>query len=648
MAGYIGSKAVNLSTTGADINGDANIDGTLTSDGLTVDANNTNAPQVVFENSHGVTTDAAISMYDDTSGVALALGSNYYLNSAGSEARFNTSEESAGIFIDRTGVITLKTDNSGSAVAKSRLNIAGNGDISFYEDTGTTPKFFWDASAEFLGLGTTSPDTNLHVYHATRNNVALIESGDADVSLYLKDGNSTSVSAVGIGATTDDLTLRAGNAERMRIDSSGMLGLGSTPPTDAHATWSQFFIGEKGSVISEKSGSGGLYGLWLTDNSYVDNDTGSFSYRTTDEASSINLEAGNTVFRYAASGTAGAALTWSESMRIDSSGNVGIGTSSPAWQLHVKGTSNAVVQIEGASSAGSFVNFGDPSDTDVGQIGYDHTSNYMRFKTNDTERMRIDSSGNVGIGTTSPSTYGKLVVDDGKISLVTDIATSRRISFWSTANGNSENAYIQSQNDGGTTNTGEILFATKNAGGTLAERMRITADGDIFIGTGGVAPSSSQSGFAIQDNAGKCLVQQATSDTSANTMNQFINPNGVVGTISVSGSSTSYNTSSDYRLKENVIDITGATDRLKQLEPKRFNFIADPNDTTVDGFLAHEVQSVVPEAITGTHNEVDDDGNPVYQGIDQSKLVPLLVAALQEALNEITDLKARVATLEAN
>ena len=114
----------------------------------------------------------------------------------------------------------------------------------------------------------------------------------------------------------------------------------------------------------------------------------------------------------------------------------------------------------------------------------------------------------------------------------------------------------------------------------------------------------------------------------------------IVGSISTGGSATAYNTSSDYRLKENVVAMTGATDRLKQLNPSRFNFIADA-DTTVDGFLAHEVQTVVPEAITGTHNEVDDDGNPVYQGIDQSKLVPLLVATIQE-------LEARIAALEAN
>ena len=111
-----------------------------------------------------------------------------------------------------------------------------------------------------------------------------------------------------------------------------------------------------------------------------------------------------------------------------------------------------------------------------------------------------------------------------------------------------------------------------------------------------------------------------------------------VGSISVTTTSTAYNTSSDHRLKKNVIELTGATDRLKQLEPKRFNFIADV-DTTVDGFLAHEVQAIVPEAITGTHNEVDADGNPVYQGIDQAKLVPLLVATIKE-------LEARITALE--
>ena len=118
------------------------------------------------------------------------------------------------------------------------------------------------------------------------------------------------------------------------------------------------------------------------------------------------------------------------------------------------------------------------------------------------------------------------------------------------------------------------------------------------------------------------------------------------GQITTSSSSVSYNTTSDYRLKENVVALDGAITRVKQLLPKRFNFINDA-ETTVDGFMAHEAQAVVPEAVTGTHNEVDDDNNPVYQGIDQAKLVPLLTAALQEAISKIETLETKVAALEA-
>ena len=104
-------------------------------------------------------------------------------------------------------------------------------------------------------------------------------------------------------------------------------------------------------------------------------------------------------------------------------------------------------------------------------------------------------------------------------------------------------------------------------------------------------------------------------------------------------SSDLYTTSSDYRLKENVTDLTGATERLNQLNPVRFNFTRLP-DETVDGFLAHEVQTIVPEAVVGEKDAVNEDGSIQSQGIDQSKLVPLLVATIQE-------LEARIATLEA-
>jgi hypothetical protein len=183
-------------------------------------------------------------------------------------------------------------------------------------------------------------------------------------------------------------------------------------------------------------------------------------------------------------------------------------------------------------------------------------------------------------------------------------------------------------------------------------RVYVDSAGSVLVGGTSKATFPSQpvvfqaggSGtvFTIERNDSSDVLEVNTfaNTSTARTHYAFRNSNGAVGTIQTSGSSTSFNTSSDHRLKENVVELTGATDRLKQLEPKRFNFIADA-DTTVDGFLAHEVQAIVPEAITGTKDGVDADGNPVYQGIDQSKLVPLLVATIKE-------LEARIAALEAS
>lgn len=173
------------------------------------------------------------------------------------------------------------------------------------------------------------------------------------------------------------------------------------------------------------------------------------------------------------------------------------------------------------------------------------------------------------------------------------------------------------------------------------ERMRIDSNGKVSVGD--TIPYSGGSVNGVQLHSGPPIACSRDS-TAGRTQVQFDNPNGTVGSISTSGSSTAYNTSSDYRLKENVIDLADATTRIKQLQPKRFNFIADA-DTTVDGFLAHEVSDIVPEAITGTKDEVDADGNPKYQGIDQSKLVPLLTASLQEAIAKIETLESTVSDL---
>ena len=117
------------------------------------------------------------------------------------------------------------------------------------------------------------------------------------------------------------------------------------------------------------------------------------------------------------------------------------------------------------------------------------------------------------------------------------------------------------------------------------------------------------------------------------------------GSISTDGSNVAFNTSSDYRLKENVIDLTGATSRVAQLQPRRFNFKETP-DVTKDGFIAHEAAAVVPEAVTGEKDAVDDEGNAKYQGIDQAKFVPLLTAAIQEVTTRLEAAEAEIAILK--
>jgi hypothetical protein len=132
--------------------------------------------------------------------------------------------------------------------------------------------------------------------------------------------------------------------------------------------------------------------------------------------------------------------------------------------------------------------------------------------------------------------------------------------------------------------------------------------------------------------------------TSSQNAFGFLYGSTSVGNIKINSTTTSYNTTSDYRLKENVAPISDGIDRLKQLKPSRFNFIG--HEEVVDGFIAHEAQTVVPEAVSGEKDAVDFEGNPDYQGIDQSKLVPLLTAALQEAVAKIEALEQRINNLE--
>ena len=250
--------------------------------------------------------------------------------------------------------------------------------------------------------------------------------------------------------------------------------------------------------------------------------------------------------------------------------------------------------------------------------------------------MRIDGgTGLVSIGNTSAesmhSNANKLVVGTGSgdqgMSIYAGLSTGRYA--FARAVGNNTDAY-----DGGMAYDGSRNLTFRTNADT--ERMRIDGSGRILIGTTVSNPVSiADNRLVVELNssfAGIAVGADGLTDTRQ--VMTFYNDNGVVGNIRTLNSGTSYNTSSDYRLKENVSYTWDATTRFKQLKPARFNFIADGDTNTLDGFLAHEVQDIVPEAITG-----EKDGTEM-QSIDHSKLVPLLVKTIQE-------LEARITALES-
>jgi hypothetical protein len=365
---------------------------------------------------------------------------------------------------------------------------------------------------------------------------------------------------------------------------------------------------------------------------------------------------------------------------------VGIGNTGPDAKLHITGgasftggeanlavtssttasvpatisslNSDATLQIfagglgSGGSRGGQIDLKGGAAATDAGTILF--RTGTGTGGTSQTEKARLDASGRLLVGISSHFGDGLLQIagDAGASTGNPKITLRRNVALNTLGDGSGAGQIEFTYIDGGVgariagqceasaaTNdypTRLVFSVTADGEASPTQRLRITNGGDVFIHSGsnfgdtGVSISPGGSGYYSK-----------TAGTGATSRLRFANANGQVGEISTSGSTTTYATSSDYRLKENVTLLTGATDRLKQIPVHRFNFIADP-DTTVDGFIAHEAQAVVPECVTGEKDAVDDDGKPVHQGIDQSKLVPLLTAALQEAIGEIESLKARL------
>ena len=550
------------------------------------------------------------------------LGSSYSNNSVTGPGTLLFSSNKLSLRCDNGNPITFHT---GSTVAeRMRIDSSGNvgigttspsyklevsaetaisGDVRFL--TGSRHKFIGGGSGNNLELGTYSSNNtarNIGLVIDSSGNVGIgttspsgkfdVTDGTTSISFNRTSntpridfkGNSVSeicqikaAESSGGGVLQLFTKTTGGTAtERMRIDSSGNVGINDTSPTaelSVAATAPHIDIGAAGGTRMKigYEGNNCFFGGTAS--------TAMFIFKQ-----NVDLES-----HPQASGT--------ERMRIDSSGRVGIGTTSPDRTIHCHNSSNTTnvrakfsngTTGEGASDGFEIgINGSDPAQAVL--VNYENSP--MAFFTNASERMRISSNGAVGIGTTQ---------NNGLLCVSQPTSTHTK--------------------------------AVRLAASTSSSLSNTTA---LFIDIHGFY-SNNYNAFGLaflngDDGAGTARTAKAV---------QFINVSGSeVGSIQQNQNSTSFNTSSDYRLKENAVAISDGITRLKTLKPYRFNFKTD-SSTILDGFFAHEVSSAVPEAISGTKDAVDKDNNPIHQGIDQSKLVPLLVAAVQELIGRVETLEA--------
>jgi hypothetical protein len=354
-------------------------------------------------------------------------------------------------------------------------------------------------------------------------------------------------------------------------------------------------------------------------------------------------------------------------MRIDSAGNVGIGVTPSAWV-------GAGVKAIDVGTRSAFYSGGGGQPIIANNFYFDGTNNiykttsaagYYQISTGVhswgiapsgtagttatiTQAMTLDASGNLGIGTTSPN--GKLEVTSGDIWLL-DNTTSAGTQSLYFANATNRRAYIRGVYDSSASGSSTALaFATNAAGADGTERMRIDSSGNLLVGKTNadfarfeVASTSEVAGFKFTGTIGTIRFLNASA--------------GTIGSIQWTGTTTSFNTSSDYRLKENIAPMTGALDVVQALNPVTYSWKVD--GSRGQGFIAHELQAVVPDCVTGekdaveTVDDLDAEGKvigtkevPRYQGIDTSFLVATLTAAIQEQQAIITDLKSRIEALE--
>ena len=484
------------------------------------------------------------------------------------------------------------------------------------------------ASGDFVLIGDTSDSNNLKKALAS-------DFGETD-RLPLAGGTMTGNIVMG-----DDTSIGIGDsAERIEFDGAGdisvlgaNLGIGETSPdAPLHITSNTPIIVFDESDASQEYRIGSFGGTFAL-------------YDSTDSA-----------YRLA----------------VDGSGKVGIGTTSPSERFQVNhtgveassirssATNNDAYFAVGNSDMSDFiVLFGGHTANPSSTVGWDDSNN-LRFATyqNHTgtfgaERMRIDTDGNLHLGFTGDAWHGDYTALTGpNFSLSTDTAAgaSKYVTLAYNAYIDSGNAWTYMNADEASAiqqGNGDILFYTATAGSadatiSFTERMRVDEAGFVGIGDTTTYAGGHDAVSRLQLTGGGSVLgirHSQVTDASHRVVQVFTDNGGTYrGRITINNSSCSFTAASDYRLKENIETLPNGLDRLKQLKPVKFKW--KEHDYTSEGFIAHEVQEIYPDAVVG---EKDD---AVMQSMDYGKITPLLVKAIQEQQTIIDDLKSRIETLE--
>jgi len=292
----------------------------------------------------------------------------------------------------------------------------------------------------------------------------------------------------------------------------------------------------------------------------------------------------------------------------------------------------------------------------------------MTFYTGGSERMRVDTSGNVGIGTSSPSKQLMVYTASNSLQIQSVVRNANTGTGVAAIGFNvadtSEGDYTQAGIGlvrGVANGSGSLAFYNKGSGTasnftTADEKMRIDTSGNLLVNT-----ASQQSGgtLSVVATSGNCAATFKCADNGVNVVRSWMATTSGTryhiafgdgssfterGVISTNGSTTTYGTGSDYRLKENVQTMSGALARVAQMRPVTWTW--KESQVSGEGFIAHELQAVVPDAVVGEKDAVDENGNPIYQNVDASFVVATLTAAIQEQQQMIETLQAKVAALE--